>query len=117
MTTLAFIMFDGAGGALGGWAAGRLYQVLNLLLGQINMKILEEYVYSSFVLTSSTAGLGRVNDIQSIWHGSYIDFYRTQVNLGSNLWVPKSLPTRPCADLTDVTLAYEDTFMAMRQCT
>ena len=27
MTTLAFIMFDGAGGALGGWAAGRLYQV------------------------------------------------------------------------------------------
>ena len=28
MTTLAFIMFDGAGGALGGWAAGRLYQVL-----------------------------------------------------------------------------------------
>ena len=62
MTTLAFIMFDGAGGALGGWAAGRLYQVLtssvlvsqqffflstkvfclwhpyqNLLLGQRNM--------------------------------------------------------------------------------
>ena len=27
MTTLAFIMFDGAGGAAGGWAAGRLYQV------------------------------------------------------------------------------------------
>ena len=54
MTTLAFIMFDGAGGALGGWAAGRLYQVhqklfsakvfsfclghkcQNLLLGQMN---------------------------------------------------------------------------------
>ena len=28
MTTLAFIMFDGAGGAVGGWVAGRLYQVL-----------------------------------------------------------------------------------------
>lgn len=27
MTTLAFIMFDGAGGAVGGWVAGRLYQV------------------------------------------------------------------------------------------
>ena len=31
-------------------------------------------------------------------------FYRTQVSLGSDLWVLMS----PCADLTDVTLADED---------
>jgi hypothetical protein len=28
MTTLAFIMFDGAGGSVGGWTSGRLYQAL-----------------------------------------------------------------------------------------
>lgn len=38
MTTLAFIMFDGAGGALGGWAAGRLYQVVSVM-GAIYMCI------------------------------------------------------------------------------
>ena len=37
-----------------------------------------------------------------------ICFYRTQVSLGSDLWVLISLHTRPCADLTDVTLADED---------
>ena len=36
-------------------------------------------------------------------------FYRTQVNLGSDLWVRMSLTTRCFADLTDVTLADEDT--------
>ena len=40
-------------------------------------------------------------------------FYRTQVNLGSDLWVRMSvrhkLTETPCADLTDVTLADEDT--------
>ena len=36
-------------------------------------------------------------------------FYRTQVNLGSDLWVRMSLSKRPCVDLTDVTLADEDT--------
>ena len=35
-------------------------------------------------------------------------FYRTQVNLGSDLWVRMSL-SDVCADLTDVTLADEDT--------
>ena len=38
---------------------------------------------------------------------SFSLFYRTQVYLGSDLWVRVSL--RLCADLTDVTLAYEDT--------
>ena len=39
-------------------------------------------------------------------------FYRTQVSLGSDLWVRLSQThslTIPCADLTDVTLAAEDT--------
>ena len=36
-------------------------------------------------------------------------FYQTQVNLGSDLWVRVSLTEEPCADLTDVTLADEDT--------
>ena len=36
-------------------------------------------------------------------------FYRTQVYLGSDLWVQVSLSTRGFADLTDVTLADEDT--------
>ena len=35
-------------------------------------------------------------------------FYRTQVNLGSDSWVRMSL-SNVCADLTDVTLADEDT--------
>ena len=37
------------------------------------------------------------------------NFYRTQVNLGSDSWVRLSLRHRRCADLTDVTLADEDT--------
>ena len=36
-------------------------------------------------------------------------FYQTQVYLGSDLWVRVSLNHRPCADLTDVNLADEDT--------
>ena len=44
-------------------------------------------------------------------------FYRTQVNLGSDLWVRMSvrpsvsslMSERPFADLTDLTLADEDT--------
>ena len=36
-------------------------------------------------------------------------FYRTQVNLGSDLWVRMSLRPRHCVDFTDVTLADEDT--------
>ena len=36
-------------------------------------------------------------------------FYRTQVNLGSDLWVRLSVPATPFGDLTDVTLADEDT--------
>ena len=41
------------------------------------------------------------------------NFYRTQVYLGSDLWVrvslSESLTPRPFADFTDVTLADEDT--------
>ena len=36
-------------------------------------------------------------------------FYWTQINLGSDLWVRVSLTHRRFADLTDVTLADEDT--------
>ena len=36
-------------------------------------------------------------------------FYRTQVNLGSDLWVRMSVRETPFADLTGVTLADEDT--------
>ena len=43
--------------------------------------------------------------------GTY-SFYRTQVSLGSDLWVwayvRPSLTERLCSDLTDVTLADED---------
>ena len=37
-----------------------------------------------------------------------INFYRTQVNLGSDLWVRMSVSLRRFADLTDVTLAYDN---------
>ena len=36
---------------------------------------------------------------------SKVYFYRTQVNLGSDLWVRLSVTERPFVDLTDVTLA------------
>ena len=37
-------------------------------------------------------------------------FYRTQVNLGSDSWVRMSVrESTTCVDLTDVTLADEDT--------
>ena len=37
------------------------------------------------------------------------NFYRTHVYMGSNLWVLVSLTNQAFADLTDVTLADEDT--------
>ena len=37
------------------------------------------------------------------------NFYRTRVNLGPDLSVRMSVTPTPCADLTDVTLAGEDT--------
>ena len=43
---------------------------------------------------------------------SLLIFYRTQVNLGSDLWVRMSVRLSlrvTCVDLTDVTLADEDT--------
>ena len=39
----------------------------------------------------------------------WLHFYRTQVYLGSDLWVCFSLTERPFWNLTDVTLADEDT--------
>ena len=39
---------------------------------------------------------------------SFTNFYRTQVSLGSDLWVLISVRPRGFADLTDVTLADED---------
>ena len=45
-------------------------------------------------------------ELQDQWNGPY--FYQTQVNLGSDLWVRMSL-TDVWLDLTDVTLADEDT--------
>ena len=38
-----------------------------------------------------------------------LHFYRTQVSLGSDLWVWAYVSPRLCADLTDVTLADKDT--------
>ena len=37
-----------------------------------------------------------------------VDFYQTQVNLGSDSWVRMSVSKRGFADLTDVTLVDED---------
>ena len=39
-----------------------------------------------------------------------VNFYRTQVSLGSDLWVRLSLSTRPCWNFTDVTLADDRAF-------
>ena len=51
--------------------------------------------------------------VAALFAGVLFDFYRTQVNLGSDLWVRMSvrlsLSKTPCVDLTDVTLADEDT--------
>ena len=46
-------------------------------------------------------------NFSNVWHYIY-GFYRTQVSLGSDLWVLMSLTPRRFADLTDVTLADED---------
>ena len=40
----------------------------------------------------------------------FLYFYRTQIYLGSDLCVRVSLSETPCWDLTDVTLADEDTY-------
>ena len=43
-------------------------------------------------------------------HKKHQFFYRTQVNLGSDSWVRMSVTkSNTCVDLTDVTLADEDT--------
>ena len=43
-------------------------------------------------------------------HKVYFYFYRTQVNLGSDSWAPMSVSkSNTCVDLTDMTLADEDT--------
>ena len=50
-------------------------------------------------------------DLDSILHVYKLnsdDFYRTQVSPGSDLWVLMSVTHRLFADLTDVTLADED---------
>ena len=39
----------------------------------------------------------------------FCNFYRTQVSLGSGLWVPVSLCTTPFWNFADVTLADDDT--------
>ena len=42
-------------------------------------------------------------------HPHHQHFYQTQVSLGSDLWILMSVrQTRLCSDLTDVTLADED---------
>ena len=49
--------------------------------------------------------------LQLCWQCNYGDysFYRTQINLGSDLWVRMSVSPRRLSDLTDVTLTDEDT--------
>ena len=47
--------------------------------------------------------------LHSLSSSSFTCFYRTQVYLGSDLWIQVSLSPRGFADLTDVTLADEDT--------
>ena len=49
---------------------------------------------------------GNLLTVQSMEMMSY--FYRTQVSLGSDLWVLMSVTEGGFADLTDVTLADED---------
>ena len=49
----------------------------------------------------------RINVLNLVFHSKF-HFYRTQVSLGSDLWVLISLHPRLFADLTDVTLADED---------
>ena len=52
-----------------------------------------------------------VGDIHCYMHclNDVLHFYQTQVSLGCNLWVRFSLPKRRFANLTDLTLADEDT--------
>ena len=98
-------------------------------------------------MDNAILGLGRVigvkspNSFKAGWYNFVVyflgggrrgnfaifSFYRTQVSLGSDLWVLMSVSTRGFADLTDVTLADEDSnsiptddvsgqSMAMRKC-
>ena len=68
------------------------------------------YVSWGVSVDPSAAGLGNVHFVIS--NIFQLNFYRTQVSLGSDLWIlmslPHSLTTRLFADLTDVTLADED---------
>ena len=50
--------------------------------------------------------------LKSLFFCSILNFYRTQVSLGSSLWVPVSVCTyvrELCENFADVTLADDDT--------
>jgi len=47
--------------------------------------------------------------VEKLPFGQHCNFYRTQVNLGSDLWVRMSVTPTPCWNLTELTLADEDT--------
>ena len=69
MTTLAFIMFDGAGGAAGGWAAGRLYQVrkntfVNFELRYESSTLILYKELSSTIFQSLSVRQGSVTPVQ-----------------------------------------------------
>ena len=69
MTTLAFIMFDGAGGAAGGWAAGRLYQVrkntfVNFKLRYESSTLILYKELSSTIFQSLSVRQGSVTPVQ-----------------------------------------------------
>ena len=63
--------------------------------------------FSTFLTTLSKHLQGRFEGTCLLvsWNTT---FYRTQVSLGSDLWVRVSLTGTPFADLTDVTLGIED---------
>ena len=64
----------------------------------------KEFVYQNFFWSIFT----RIC-LPFFWPTSNVShFYRTQVNLGSDLWVRMSITMPPCWDLTDVTLDDED---------
>ena len=48
-------------------------------------------------------------------YSNICDFYRTQVYLGSDLWISVSLTGRAFADLIDVTLAHKDTSSTLKE--
>ena len=74
-------------------------------------KYWSDYVRTEFQCVDSTLqweGSSQNIGWQELFHLSKY-FHRTQVNLGSNLWVQMFVSNIPCWDLTDVTLADEDT--------